>query len=159
VTNYHTINGTVVQDFARRTLANLEYIEAQRNNRDVYEVTQLINSLLGLLVFPQQRFWERIKPVPLSELPWAEFHMRTGHDRCTDLQQLVRYVRNSVSHFNVDFGRETGEIKQIEMWNYNPRTERVDWRADITVEGLRDFAYHFILGVMDGSFLENDGRS
>ena len=42
-----------VRDFAERTIKNLEAIEKMKNNNsnaDVYEVTQLINSLLGLLV-------------------------------------------------------------------------------------------------------------
>ncbi len=40
------------QDFAGRTRKNLVFIEKQvkeRSNSDLYEVTQLINSLLGLI--------------------------------------------------------------------------------------------------------------
>ena len=45
-----------VGDFAKRTLANLNIIEQEiRENKDAYEVTQLINSLLGLIVFPFER--------------------------------------------------------------------------------------------------------
>lgn len=51
-----------VKDFASRTQKNLEVIEKlskdRKNNTElqVYEVTQLINSLLGLLIIPQQAF-------------------------------------------------------------------------------------------------------
>lgn len=74
-----------------------------------------------------------------------------GHDRCTDLKQLVRYIRNSVSHFNVDFGNETGEIRHLEMWNRNPRTNQMDWRADVTVDALRRFAFRLIEDVVNGA--------
>ena len=56
----------LVLDFARRTKKNLEFIEHSltrdrlNSENDVYEVTQLINSLLGLLVFPQQKFYDAI---------------------------------------------------------------------------------------------------
>ncbi len=43
----------VIQDFARRTRKNLEAIDRlHAEGRQVYEVTQLVNSTLGLLVFP-----------------------------------------------------------------------------------------------------------
>ena len=51
----------LVRDFARRTRTNLEFIRHARNHGEsVYEVTQLVNSMLGLLVFPQQQYVDRI---------------------------------------------------------------------------------------------------
>lgn len=44
-------------DFAKRTRANLEFIEQAKPSGDqVFEVTQLVNSLLGLLVFSRERY-------------------------------------------------------------------------------------------------------
>lgn len=45
-----------IVDFARRTLLNLDYMQAQadRGVEDVYPVTQLWNSLLGLVVLPRE---------------------------------------------------------------------------------------------------------
>ena len=57
----------VVLDFALRTRKNLEAIEAlQRLDAGVFEVTQQINSMLGLLVFPQQEYVESIPKTPLE---------------------------------------------------------------------------------------------
>jgi hypothetical protein len=59
----------VVRDFARRTKANLAAIERLcANGEEVYEVTQLVNSMLGLLVLPQQEFVDRIPETPLEQL-------------------------------------------------------------------------------------------
>lgn len=45
----------VIIDFARRTRANLEFIEcAEKCGESVFEVIRLANSLLGLLVFPRE---------------------------------------------------------------------------------------------------------
>jgi len=55
----------LVQDFAYRTRKNLDallYLKRTKpdNNIEVYEVTQLINSMLGLLVFPKERYFDKI---------------------------------------------------------------------------------------------------
>jgi len=160
MTSYQKIYGAVVQDFAKRTRANLEFIEEQHtaSSASVFEVTQLINSLLGLLVFPQQHFWNNLKRIPLTDLPWIRFQERSG-SRCRNLRQLVRYVRNSVSHFNVNFEDTAGEIVQLELWNVNPRTRQVDWRADISINDLREFAFHFIDGIIDGTLIESSSQA
>lgn len=156
------VDGTVVRDFARRTLTNLEFIEDHyynvyrkgKGNTEVYEVTQMINSLLGLLVFPQQEFWDFIKPVPLtlSELSWLKID-QCGPGTCGNLKQLIRYVRNSISHFNVYFVKDKDYIKRMEMWNVDRKGE-TNWRAEIDVFDLREFAIYFIKGIIDGTLLE-----
>ena len=59
----------VIRDFAIRTKKNLEIIERlHKNGMEAYETTQLVNSCLGLLVFPQQHFIERIPETPMEQL-------------------------------------------------------------------------------------------
>lgn len=59
----------VVADFAKRTSKNLEALEGiQGQGEEVFEVTQLINSMLGLLIFPREEFVGRIPEKPLTEL-------------------------------------------------------------------------------------------
>jgi hypothetical protein len=55
----------LVKDFAARTKVNLELVRAaEKGGQIAYEVTQFINSLLGLLVFPQQEFFDKIPKPP-----------------------------------------------------------------------------------------------
>lgn len=73
----------LVMDFAARTQANLKIIERlakqdvsllvnnpfneiDEDGVEAYEVTQLVNSLLGLIVCPQQRYYDQIPEIPLS---------------------------------------------------------------------------------------------
>ncbi len=59
-----------VRSFAERTLANLRFIEAERTNQlaqgvppnkvSVFEVTQLMNSMVGLLIFPKAAHFSSI---------------------------------------------------------------------------------------------------
>jgi hypothetical protein len=58
----------LVKDFAERTMANLKTIERMhQDGRPVFETTQLINSCLGLLVFPQQTYVDSIPKLSLME--------------------------------------------------------------------------------------------
>jgi len=99
----------VIRDFAERTRLNLRAIERlETDGHDVYEVTQLVNSTLGLLVFPQQEFVVRIPETPLTELVrdgWPVPTVRRGADRVNNLNQLIRYLRNAIAHFNIQFRR------------------------------------------------------
>ena len=60
-------NDNLVRDFAQRTKANLRFIQraakekkGQDSESIVYEVTQLINSMLGLLAFERNCFHDSI---------------------------------------------------------------------------------------------------
>jgi hypothetical protein len=65
----------LIRDFAVRTRANLTPIyelaaledAKEPESRTVFEVTQLINSMLGLLVFPKEAY-KGIPPTPISDL-------------------------------------------------------------------------------------------
>lgn len=51
-----------LNEFATRTKANLEYIEKNAEYANLYEVTQLINSLLGLIIIPVEKYKIEKKP-------------------------------------------------------------------------------------------------
>lgn len=93
-------NDELVKVFAERTLGNLTYIEeAEQNGEQVYDATQLINSLLGLIVFPRERDFDSIPTTPLRELEgWPEIHQSKG---CNNLRQFCRKLRNAVAHCNI----------------------------------------------------------
>lgn len=131
----------VVRDFVARTRVNLELIEQKaKAGEEAYEVTQLVNSLLGLLVFPQQRYFNQIPNIPMEELKaagWPEIRVEGEFLPPRTLRDLMRYLRNAVAHFNIEFipdGR--GELWGLRVWNVNPAHE-VSWRAEIPLEALR----------------------
>jgi hypothetical protein len=120
-------------------------LEAEHNSQ-LFEVTQLINSLLGLLVFPQQQYMQSIERIPLEELVQAGWPIPQVDGYCPqvdDLNQLVRYLRNSVSHFNISFltDREN-QIAGLIVWN--EFRDRTTWRARLTIENLRGFCDRFV---------------
>ena len=144
----------LVLDFARRTKKNLEFIEHSltrdrlNSENDVYEVTQLINSLLGLLVFPQQKFYDAIPETPLLELVkdgWPEIIPVEGNLKEDNLRQLLRYLRNGVSHFNIEFlTNRHNKIIGISIWNTPPHTDKPDWKVNLSLQDLKKIVYKFI---------------
>lgn len=135
-----------IADFAQRTLRNLDRVQAQASSGDegVYPVTQLWNSLLGLIVLPRERDLRRIPRIPMTEL-WSQGWPRlTAHGpEHRSLRDLVNDLRRAVAHFNVEFTAGSDrEITSVTMWTQDsdsggrpvPGSRR--WEGRITVEEL-----------------------
>ncbi len=140
----------LVSDFAQRTKANLDLVEkhaASGAPHIAFEVTQLVNSMLGLLVFPQQRWFDRIPRTPLTQLianGWPSITVY-GSVPDDDLRGLSRYLRNAISHCNVEFLSDGfGDIGGLRIWNTPPRKVEPDWKAQLSIQALRFIALQFI---------------
>ena len=139
--------GEVVRDFAHRTHANLNFINRAKNQPKVrvYEVTQLINSMVGLLVFPQQHFIDNIPKTPLSKLEeegWPSIDANSAYPRCRNLRELVTKLRNSVAHFNIEFLVDNGTIAGVRVWN--KYKGKKNWEATLSLKELREITNRFI---------------
>jgi hypothetical protein len=136
-------------DYAQRTRKNLEFIERtvrEQPEAELFEVTQLINSLLGLLVFPFERLRDQIPTTSLADLRaqgWVVPEVSGDFPQVEDLSELVRYLRNSVAHFNLEFiADENGKIEGLHIWNVN--RGRRNWEAKIKIAELRDLTNRFL---------------
>lgn len=152
--------GDFIRDFTERTLRNLDFIQAQASagDRDAYEVTQLWNSLLGLIVLPRKRELEahgggieQIPQTPMTEL-WSQGWPRvtvSGRAEHESLPDLVRHLRNAVAHFNVDFKPGTDSeitsvsaITSVTVWDQpvdhdgEPIKGSRRWEGQISVDDL-----------------------
>lgn len=135
--------------FAERTRKNLQYIEnASSAGADVHVVTQLANSLLGLIVFPWEKdFSKSVEALQLDDLVkegWPKWEVTMGS--CQTLGQLMRYLRNAVAHGNVRFSSESRSIDDvtIEVENFPARATAPNWSAHIEATRLREFCLRFI---------------
>lgn len=136
-------------EFISRTEKNLRAIENLRQEGEsVYEVTQLINSLLGLLVYPRERFFETIPDITQETmikegwpLPYEE------NSQIQHLRELVINMRNAVAHFNIEFIAVKNEIKGIRFKNYGTRDmNRINplWIGEYRLEPLKRFVDMFL---------------
>ena len=148
---------SLIHDFAQRTLANLDEVKRMRElspTVQFFEVTNLINSMLGLLIFPQQAFVNEIPQTPLSELEiqgWPIPRVSGEFEQVQNLNQLVRYLRNAVAHCNVKFKADhRGEIVGLVVWNNNPRKpdSPKSWQAELTLDEVERITRKFVAMIL-----------
>ena len=137
----------VIRDFAIRTKKNLAIIEQlHKNGKEAYETTQLVNSCLGLLVFPQQHFIERIPETPMEQLiqeGWPVPQVTGQFSQVANLKELIRYLRNAVVHFNIQFlGDPENQIRLLRVWNTTNRGRKT-WEAELSVDDLKKISKKF----------------
>lgn len=128
-------------DFAKRTLRIIEqYEERVPKGKENYEVTLLINCLLGLLVLPHERRIDVIPDVPDADLPewgiekgfvhsWGK--LKNGQQRT--LREFVRRLRNSVAHLSIAAHGNPEDISELSF------ADRNGFSVTIPVGNLRTF--------------------
>ena len=143
----------LIQDFAKRTLANLDLMRSlaqQHPEVQLYETTQLINSMLGLLIFPQQSLLAKVPEVPLADLEragWPVPRVTGKFEQVKDLKALIRYLRNAISHCNVKFKADKNEqIVGLVVWNKDTRRSKCQttWKAELSLEDIEKITRKFI---------------
>jgi len=111
-----------------------------------YEVTLLVNCLLGLLVLPQQRRHALIPDVSLDRL--SEWKIQSsfiknwgtakkGKPAPKTLKEFVRRLRNSVAHFRIEAGGTQADIERLNFSDTN------GFSATIPVANLKSFVKKF----------------
>jgi hypothetical protein len=128
---------------AKRTLKNLDFIKNASCPDDddpcVHPVTQVVNSLLCLLVFPIEKEKEFLKPyskvlfpkfscsqcgatkpdlsIVRAELAKHGLELNslevTEFDRCPTMSDFFRKIRNSVSHKRLEFSSESRVLADV----------------------------------------------
>lgn len=143
----------ILTDYTERTKKNLLYIEKMVRNKpdlEIYETTQLINSLLGLLIFPFEESKRDNIKIPyktldtMEEEGWKIPKVVGDFPQVQNLKELIRYLRNSVAHFNIKFlSDEKRQIHGLQVWNIDYHLG-INWKAELSVSDLRDNVFRFI---------------
>ena len=142
---------------AQRTRKNLEYIKSQvdSGNEDVHVVTQLVNSLLGLIVVPQERelagCTQKLKLQELKEKGWPEWVITKGKAKTQTLGGLIYHIRNATAHGRFIFSGQPDSPNLSEVTltvkDGPPPKEgkpwKATWRASIGGEALYGFCMLF----------------
>jgi hypothetical protein len=71
-----------VRDVMRRTMQNLQFVETHKDPNGPYEVTQLLNSFLGALAHPWEKYQVELCSKSLSEaakIGWPDILQRASH--------------------------------------------------------------------------------
>ncbi len=139
--------GEVVLDFAKRTKKNLDFVReaAKKENpteAKVYEFTQLINSMLGLLVFPKEEYYKKIEDIKFDELVdqgWPKISSSGDFSDAKTLGELLCHMRNAITHFHIEFLHEREELNGVKLWDEEYSSRRKNWEAELSQDDLEKF--------------------
>jgi hypothetical protein len=169
-----------VADFAERTLINLRWIEAiesqerqagARNSEVMaFPLTQLIGSMLGLVVFPKERYEDHLPEISLAELEnrgWPNLKVEypsphdcknRRHPVCEDLRELTRVLRNGISHCNLEFtvSGDGWDIAALRLSNICPRCKQETTAVAMSVQEARILAEKYAEIIVETA-VRNDG--
>lgn len=137
------------REFARRTLRNLNQIRsAVESGGDAHLVTQLANSLLGLIVFPwESDVIDSVADVPLADLAQRDWPSWTVHqdddekEKTKTLGRLAYHIRNAIAHRRLSFSSDSPIPRQVVLHVHDCKSEGAPayWRASINAEDLSGF--------------------
>lgn len=126
------LEGDKVKNFFKRSLKNLQLYEDQHaKNPEMYEyeVTMMLNSLLGILVVLK----ERTKLLNKVDISFLDYDGTT--------KDFFRHIRNSISHGHfIDYikvDKKTKEIAEIEFVDKCPICKEETFKHKLSVSELR----------------------
>lgn len=137
-----------VKDFVERTKIIIEH-----SANYGCEVTLLCNCLTGLLVFPEQNFYNEMQKITLSDENYKKLQSGLiGNERPHEVEEIFRRMRNAVSHCNIKFESETAckndtQIKYVLFYddkNHKKRKiENFEYQLKIDIADLKDILMNF----------------
>ena len=126
------INCTIfIRELAERTLRNYNYIKERAHEDNLYEVTQLINSMYCLLVVPEEIFGIRRQDNPDSEFALkTKFSTReknlkkyAGYWEIVKLLETLYAMKESVFYHSKLISRVNPKTKLITLY-FKPKKQR-----------------------------------
>jgi hypothetical protein len=163
--------GEKTLEIARRTRKNLEFIyNAKNQGKDVEEFTQLLNSMLGMVISLREDYfrgdhitWQDVKEKELKH--WNSkieisgkkaSRMSPNLQQSNSFSQLITKLRHAFAHncFELIIDRDSDLIIGLKVWNIQTGRANIVgnriWEAKISEEELKDIAYLFV------EYLENE---
>jgi len=125
------------KDIIKRTKANLDFIKNAKEKEEVYETTQLFNSLLGIIVNIKEKKInaDNFKSIKLTDDVKKEWSI-PEETNADNLGDFIKNLRNSVAHIDIAFtSDDTGEISTLSFKD----SINGKWEYIFTVEGMRNF--------------------
>lgn len=138
----------IIQAIAERTLKNITYIQTSRESysRDVYEVTEVFNSLLSVIVLPEALNLNPIPNVSLDQLPPTTWPLSVREVATTfpSFGTFLFCMRHAVAHGDFAFVPNEEDRNEIGFvvfgGNCSQPRPGTRWELRMPVRDLFDFA-------------------
>lgn len=144
--NVHSEKDRMV-DFITRTQYNYHKFKIMGN----YEVTLLINSSIGLLIYAKEKYYDYIEDYLLDDEFLDELlncYLPEFDNENKSLKDFCRHIRNAIAHSNFDFVEEKSNYKD----NYNTIKSVVF--EDFNDDGEKTAEIIISIGLLEKFFFE-----
>lgn len=142
-----------IKDYISRTKANYTQLK-----NGPYEVTELINSMVGFLIFPKEALNEKITDTLLQESTLLEvqkcIHLNTYSKPMPNdnLEQICRHMRNAVVHNRITFHAEDNvvadSVAQIHSITFKDGYRSQKFEMTLEIDLLEKFLLEFADGIL-----------
>jgi len=128
-------------DFIIRTQKIIKQYDSIQND-EKYEVTLLLNCFVGLLILPQQLWFDLLPLDLISEKEWGMSFSHIGYIKegeKKNIANISRHLRNSISHYKfVVFSNAKQEISSVKFLDYDNNKVKT-FEATIPIASLKKF--------------------
>lgn len=130
-------------DFVERTKNIIEqYDSLTIPEKDKFEVTLLLNCLVGLLILPQQNWYDNLPSEIISQKEWGitpEHISFIKRGETKNIKDISRHLRNSVAHYRFKaFDNSSNKISRIKFEDFEQSGNKT-FEALIPLANLRQF--------------------
>jgi len=126
------------RDFIERSKANVE------NYCGEYEITNLINNCLGLIIIPKQKFAKNIPEYQFDDNDKSYGITRsniTHSDDSYSLWQVLRHIRNGLAHGRIEQRVNGDQISGLRIHDKFNDSSPDNFSIEFTIEEFKCFAF------------------
>lgn len=131
-------------EFVVRTRKIIEhYNNFQIREEEKFDTTLFLNCLTGLLILPQQIWYDKLPDILISKVKWGiketQIKFIKGKEQ-KDIRNIARHLRNSIAHYNFKMFKNTkNEIDNILFEDF--QNNILTFKAIIPIVNLKIFVY------------------
>ncbi|MCX6555476.1 MAG: HEPN family nuclease [Candidatus Aminicenantes bacterium] len=126
------------KDFLKRTQDNLEKYSGK------YEITNLINNCLGLIVIPKEFIIDNIEDYELldSEIKYGISKTNINFENKNDysLKNIIRHIRNGIAHGRIEQKSSEGKIVGLRIFDCNKENSPENFSIKLSINEMKEFA-------------------
>lgn len=128
-----------IEGYLRRTEANLKKIEegSTSEKNDYFEITQLINSSVGILMWPLEGLIQSLPDLPLSDVKVPIPKTLLGKFKHDNLRSAITNIRHAIAHHNIWFESRNSEIAGMYLWCSYEEKKKPSWVGYISMVDLK----------------------
>ncbi|KAA6321365.1 hypothetical protein EZS27_028975 [termite gut metagenome] len=135
-------------DFITRTKEIIkQYERGQIPKEEKYEITLLLNCLVGLLIIPQQKWYKELPTEIISERIWGidpdniSAQCKSGKKQKKTVKNIATHLRNSIAHYSFGMCKgSSGKIDKIKFEDFTNNDKTVNtFETEMSIDSLRKF--------------------